>query len=132
MLIHSPPEDELYKQKSFFHLPYSESGKKPLWIEVPSVEAFIDYTNAFQDWKDVMVIYDPDNIQDDIQSLRGHCLGRQWKVCPSSSVTGSEAAIVIIYDMKTVHFEAISRAVVQLIFVTTKNSKYISSGLKNA
>ena len=126
MLIHSPPEEQLYKQKSFFHLPESISGKKPLWLEVHSVESFIDYTNVNQDMKDlkdVMVVYEPDSIKDDIQILRGHCLGRKWKICPSTSVMGSEAKIVIIYDMKTIHFEALSRAVFQLIFVTTHNSQ---------
>ena len=91
-----------------------------------SLDAFINYTNTNQylkDMKDVLVIYEADHIQDDIQMLRGHCFGRKWKVCPSTSIMGSEAQVVIIYDMKTIHFEALSRAVVQLIFVTTQNSQ---------
>mgnify|MGYP002051770046 CR=1 FL=1 len=124
MLIHSPPEEKLYKQKSFFHWPDSISGKKPLWLEASSLEAFLKYTDTNEDLReatDVMVIYEPDNIKDVIQKLRAHCLRRKWKVCPSSSVMGSEASIVIIFDMKSVHFESISRAVLQLIFVTTQN-----------
>ena len=124
--MHSPPEEQLYKQKSFVHLPESVSGKKPLWLEASSLEAFLKYTDTNEDLKDatdVMVIYEPDNIKDVIQKLRAHCLRRKWKVCPSSSVMGSEASIVIIFDMKSVHFEAISRAVLQLIFVTTQKSK---------
>ena len=126
MLMHSPPEEQLYKQKSFVHLPESISGKKPLWLEASSLEAFLKYTDTNEDLKDatdVMVIYEPDNIKDVIQKLRAHCLRRKWKVCPSTSVMGSEASIVIIFDMKSVHFEAISRAVLQLIFVTTQTSK---------
>ena len=125
-LIHSPPEDELYKQKSFIHLPYSSPGKKPLWLEVPSLEAFIYYTNTNQDLKDsndVMVVYEPDNIKDVIETLTEYCSGREWKICPSNSVMGSEAQIVIIYNMKSIHFEALSRAMFQLIFVTTQDSK---------
>ena len=126
MLMHSPPEEQLYKQKSFVHLPESVSGKKPLWLQASSLEAFLKYTDTNEDLKDatdVMVIYEPDNIKDVIQKLRAHCLRRKWKVCPSSSVMGSEASIVIIFDMKSVHFESISRAVLQLIFVTTECSK---------
>mgnify|MGYP001184617764 FL=1 len=126
MLIHSPPEEKLYKTKSFFHLPNGFPGEKPLWIEVQSVESFIHFTNTDENLKeanDVMVIYDSDNVKDVIQTLRGHCLGRKWRICASTSVMGSEAPIVIIYDMKSIHFEAISRAVLKLIFVTTKNAK---------
>ena len=126
MLKHSPLGDQLYKEKSFIHQPYSNPGKKPLWLQVPSLEAFIDYTNANQDLKDVndvMVIYEPDNIKDVIETLREHCLENNWKICPSNAVMGSEAQIIIIYDMKSIHFEALSRAVIQLIFVTTQDSK---------
>ena len=125
-LIHSPHDDKLYKQKSFIHLPYSSPGKKPLWLEVPSLEAFIYYTNTNQDLKDsndVMVVYEPDNIKDVIETLTEYCSGREWKICPSHSVMGSEAQIVIIYNMKSIHFEALSRAMFQLIFVTTQDSK---------
>ena len=126
LMIHSPPKEKLFKEKSFFHMPNGLPGHKPIWLEVPSVNTFIQYTNSNQMLKEasnVMVIYDADNVKDVIQTLRGHCLARNWTVCPSKSIMGSEASIVIIYDMKSINFEAISRAVIQLIFVTTKKSR---------
>ena len=57
------------------------------------------------------------------QNLRGHCFGRNWKARPSSEVMGSEASVVIIFDMHKVHFESVSRAVKHLIFITTAQNK---------
>ena len=122
LLIHSPPEDKLYKTKSFIHLPSKLPGQTPLWLDVPSVECFIDYSNSnpeLKDNKDVLVIFDPANDGQIIKNLRGHCIGRGWKSRPSSEVMGSEASIVIIFDLPKVHFESVSRAVNHLIFVTT-------------
>ena len=126
LLIHSPPEDKLYKSKSFIHLPSKLQGQTPLWLDVPSVESFIDYSNnnpELKDTKDVLVIFDPAYDGNVIQTLRGHCIGRGWKARPSSEVMGSEASIVIIFDLPKVHFESVSRAVNHLIFITTTQNK---------
>ena len=93
---------------------------------LPTLDPYVFYTNTNQDLKDsndVMVVYEPDNIKDVIETLTEYCSGREWKICPSHSVMGSEAQIVIIYNMKSIHFEALSRAMFQLIFVTTQDSK---------
>ena len=134
MLIHSPPEDKLYKNKSFIHLPGELQGRTPLWLEVPGVEAFIEYSNTDADLKDaddVMVIYDPNYEGNVIQTLRGHCVGRHWKVRSTSEVMGSEASTVVIFDLTKVHFEAISRAVNHLIFVTTQKQTSLKGVLKD-
>ena len=126
MLIHAPPEEVMYKSKSFFHFPLAISGNIPLWLEVESLNAFIEFAKADTELKvakNVMVIYDTENVKDVIDTLRQYCSERKWRQCLSTSVTGSEASTVIVYDMKSIHFESISRAVLQLIFVTTKSSK---------
>ena len=128
MLMHSPHEEQLYKQKSFNHLPksFSGGGQKPLWLQVTSLEAFIHFSDNDDRLKlesNVMIIYDPTFESQIIYTLRGYAAKRNWRVCPSTSVMGSEASTVIIFNMKTIHFEALSRAVLQLIFVTTNKEK---------
>ena len=51
------------------------------------------------------------------------CFINDWRFCPVNEVMGSEAQIVILYDLKEVHFEALSRAVHQLIIVTTPKTE---------
>ena len=129
LLIHSPPEDKLYKTKSFIHTfihSCSLVGKIPVWVEVSSLDAFIDYSNAdeeFNNQNDVLVIYDPEYDQSVIQALRGHCVGRNWKSRKSLEIMGSQASLVVIYDLPKVHFESMSRAVNQLVFVTTSSKR---------
>ena len=92
----------------------------------PPLKAFIEYSNSndeFNNQNDVLVIYDPDYDQSAIQALRGHCIGKNWKSRSSSEIMGSEASLVVIYDLPKVHFEAMSRAVNQLVFVTTSNKR---------
>ena len=125
-LIHSPKENGLYKEKIFIHSQGSFDGPKPLWLQVPTVEVFIDYATQNDQLKnanDVMVMYDLDYDLLSRHPLGMHCKDKKWKFCPINEVMGSEAKIVIIYDVKEVHFEALSRAVIQLIIVTTPKTK---------
>ena len=123
LLIHSSPEDKLYTTKSFIHLPSKLNGETPVWLEVNSIVAFIEYSNTIED-NDVLLIYDPDYCDSStIQTLRGHCMGRHWKSRSSSEVMGSEASTVIVYDLPKVHFESLSRAVNQLVLVTMSTLK---------
>ena len=126
--MHSPHEEQLYKQKSFNHLPqsFSGGGEKPLWLQVPSLEAFIHYSDnndRLKLEKNAMIIYDQTFDSQIVYTLRGYAAKKNWRVCSSTSVMGSEASTVIIFNMKTIHFEAISRAVLQLIFVTTNEEE---------
>ena len=128
ILMHSPFEEKLYKQKSFNHLPqsFSGGGQKPLWLQAPSLEAFIHYSDNNERLKletNVLIIYDQTFDSQIIYTLRGYASKRNWRVCSNTSVMGSEASTVIIFNMKTIHFEALSRALLQLIFVTTNNEK---------
>ena len=125
-LIHSPQEDEFYKQKSFVHSKGYFDGPTPLWIEVPIVEVFIEYVNSDQqlkDAKDVLVLFDIDYEATSIHTLRRHCLNKNWRFYSENEAMGSEAQIVIIYDTKKIQFESLSRAVHQLIIVTTPETK---------
>ena len=125
-LIHSPKEDGLFEEKSFIHSPGAFNGLKPLWLEVPIVEVFIQHVednDQLNSAKDVLVLYDLDYDLLSIHPLGKLCKDKDWKFCPVNEVMGSEAQIVIIYDVKEVHFEALSRAVNQLIIVTTPKTK---------
>ena len=124
MLIHAPLEENLYKTKSFYHLPNALPGKKPIWLKVESFDGFQYFANTeLKDEKDAMVIYESDYEPKVIEYLMNICMEKGWKNCPSTEVMGSEASIIIIYDMTSIHFEAISRAVHQLIFVTIESSQ---------
>ena len=121
-LIHSPKESSLFEEKSFIHSPGAFPGPKPLWLEVPIVEVFIQHVkddDKLNNAKDVLVMYDFDYDLLSIHPLGKYCKTKDWKFCPVNEVMGSEAQIVIIYDVKELHFEALSRAVNQLIIVTT-------------
>ena len=126
-LIHSPKEDGLFKEKSFIRSGASRSGgPRPLWFEVPNVEVFIQHVkddDQLNNAKDVLVICDYNHDLLSIHTLGKYCKTKDWKFCQSNEVMGSEAKIVIIYDVKEVHFEALSRAVNQLIMVTTPKTK---------
>ena len=125
-LIHSPHEDGFYKQKSFVHAKGSFDGPTPLWIEVPIVEVFTEFANSdeqLKDATDVLVLFDIDYEATSIHTLRRHCLNKNWRFYAENEVMGSEAQIVIIYDTKKIHFESLSRAVHQLIIVTTPETK---------
>ena len=110
-LIHSPKEGGLFEEKSFIHSPGAFNGPKPLWLEVPIVEVFIQHVkddDQFTSAKDVLVLYDLDYDLLSIHPLGKLCKTMEWQFCPVNEVMGSEAQIVIIYDVKEVHFEALS------------------------
>ena len=90
------------------------------------VEVFIQHVeddDQLNNAKNVLVLYDLDYDLLSIQPRGKWCKDKDWKFCPVNEVVGSEAQIVIIYDVKEVHFEALSRAVHQLIIVTTPKTK---------
>ena len=125
-LIHSPKESSLFEEKSFIHSPGVFNGPKPLWLEVPIVEVFIQHVkdnDLLKNAHNVLVMYDSDYDILSIHTLGKHCKTKNWNFCPVNEIMGSEAQIVIIYDVKEVHFEALSRAVYQLIIVTTPKTK---------
>ena len=126
LLMHAPSENRLYETKSFIHSEGAFSGEKPLWLEVPDVEVFIKFSNSYDGFKnvtDAMVLYTPNYDSYIIHALRRHCLEKSWRLCASNSVMGAEASTVIIFDMMDIKFEALSRAVHTLIFVTTPSTK---------
>ena len=126
MLIHASKKEKMYKVKSFNHLPNSFPGETPLWVEVANVGVFIQFActdKVLKDANDVMLVHESNNDDKAFKSLRRHCLEKKWKITSISSVMGSEASVVILYNIEKIDFEALSRAVNQLIFVTLSNAK---------
>ena len=68
-----------------------------------------------------VLIYDPDTIDSEVKSI---CDSKRWECVSKTEAVGTEFSRVIIYGLKEFHFEAFTRAVNQLIIVTT--SPYVS------
>ena len=136
LMIHSKNNSTL---KSFEHSPDSFKGDVPLWIDVESVEDFIYFakeTYHSVDPKSVMVIYDPNDDQFALQPLLKYCLDKKWQCHPYSSIIGSEASRVFIYNLKEFHFESFTRATNELIIITIRSRgesqvSRIGCGVKN-
>jgi len=79
------------------------------------------------------VIFDAHNFvnQDDVTKLRAFCHDMSWKCYEEGDIVGSEASTVIIYDLEELHFEAFTRAINNLIIITT-NSGRGSGSLRRA
>ena len=122
LMIHSKNNATL---KSFEHSLDSFEGDVPMWIDVESVEDFIYFaeeTYHSVDSKSVMVIFDPNDDQFALQPLLKYCLDKNWQCHPYSSIIGSEASTVFIYNLKQFHFESFTRATNELIIITIKSS----------
>ena len=132
LLIHS---DKHWQLKSFQHsLDSFDSGKKPTWIQLENVEHFIDFCTEDDHFKKlkcgVMVIYDPSDHPFTLQPLKKFCNERHWMCYSSSDIVGSEAETVIIFDLPEFHFEAFSRAINDLVIVTTKRKVPLALRMK--
>ena len=123
LMIHSKNNATL---KSFEHsLDSFEGDVVPMWIDVESVEDFIYFakeTYHSVDCKTVMVIYDPIDDQFELQPLLKYCKDKDWQCHPYSSIIGSEASTVFLYNLKEFHFESFTRATNELIIITIKSS----------
>lgn len=123
MLIHSPTRDRLYEEKSFSHDNHSFDSKNlPIWMEVKNEKAFMQYAESeklFQDSKDVMLVYDSDISIQSFKSIEQYCNDKGWRCFKENEIYGSEASTVIIYNLEQFHFEAFTRAINNLILVTT-------------
>lgn len=132
LLIHS---DKHWQLKSFQHsLDSFDSGKKPTWIQLENVEHFIDFCTEddyFKELKrDVMVIYDPSDHPFTLQPLKKFCNERDWMCYSSSDIVGSEAETVVIFDLPEFHFEAFSRAINDLVIVSTRRKVPLALRMK--
>ena len=50
-------------------------------------------------------------------------MGKKWPCHPYSSIVGSEASTVFLYNLKEFHFESFTRATSDLIIITIREDK---------
>ena len=118
LLIHSKSTSD-QSLKSFRHSLNSFCGEIPLWLELNGVEDFTEFANdAYKEADDVMVIYDPEDQDFSLQPLMKYCLDKKWPCHSYSSIVGSEASTVFIYNLKEFNFEAFTRAITNLVIFT--------------
>ena len=127
LMIHSKNSSSL---KSFEHSLDSFNGDVPVWLDLEDVEDFINFAkNTYHDGSNpvtaesVMVIYDPNDNQFSLQPLVKYCLDKEWPCHPCTSIVGSEALTVILYNLKEFHFESFTRATTNLISITIKGQE---------
>ena len=122
MMIHSKNNVIL---KSFEHGLDSFKGDVPIWLEVEDVEDFIKFADETYpaSLESVMVIYDPDDDTFSLQPLMKYCLDKEWPCQPCTSIVGSEATTVFLYNLKEFHFESFTRVTTDLIIITIKGQE---------
>ena len=124
--------------------PKSFSNDIPLWVEIASPPKMLGYqrnppdpwsTNLFKSFveyfydkfepKDVMLIYcrNPPNLYD----IENICKEQKWRCTDEKHITGSEASVIILYNLFQFDYEAFTRAKTQLVIVTTLGSPSVSS-----
>ena len=128
--------DDGYKFKYFDHDESTFSSKRPVWIDIKDSKSFIASLNHNKGNREslfehclgdggtqskTVLIYDPDTIDSEVKSI---CDSKRWECVSKTEAVGTEFSRVIIYGLKEFHFEAFTRAVNQLIIVTT--SPYVS------
>ena len=135
LLIHSPNFEQRYKLKNFnqgLHYDSFDAKYSPCWIKLKTLNSFITAAkdeNIHCGDPDVMLIFDPDIDPDDLSKLKDLCengKNPKWKCASQDDIVGAEASTVIIYDLEELHFEAFTRAINNLIIITTSSSEYVS------
>ena len=118
LMIHSKDNSTL---KSFEHSLDSFNGGVPIWLDVENVEDFVHFANTNPVIsKSVMVIYDPKDDDFSLQPVVKLCLEKKWDCHPCTSIVGSEAQTVFLFNLKDFHFESFTRVTSNLIIITIK------------
>ena len=75
--------------------------------------------------KRIALMYDPETIQldDPKKKIQQHCSHNRWEYISKDEIVGAEYPTVIIFAFRELHFEAFTRAVNNLIIVSTDSSK---------
>ena len=127
LMIHS---NNTISSKSFEHSLDSFNGCLPIWLDVEDVEDSIYFVNETYfngpnqiSPESVMVIYDPNDDQFSLQPLMKYCLDKKWPCYPCTSIVGSEALTVFLYNLKEFHFESFTRVTTNLIIITLKGKE---------
>ena len=131
LLIHAPEHERRYQLKNFnqgLHYESFDAKYCPFWIEMKNVHSFVaaaQHENLHCGDSDVVLIFDPEVNQDDLKKLKTLCQKMKWKCYAEGHIVGSEASTVIIYDLVELNFEAFTRAINNLIFITTSSTEYV-------
>ena len=112
-----------YKQKRFY-MQYSSEGSfssdKPLWIELDTPSWFPHIFQNLLETKfptdDVMVISDQSGYD-----IKEFCRLKKWRWSHKFDVKGSEASVVVLFDLQSFGYEWFTRAKNQLVIVTIVN-----------
>ena len=121
LMIHSKDNSSL---KSFEHSLDSFNGDVPIWLDVEDVEDFIYFANTNPiETESVMVIYDPKDDDFLLQPVTKLCSEKKWPCHPCTSIVGSEATTVFLYNLKDFHFESFTRVTTDLIIITVKGEE---------
>ena len=137
LLMHEfDDDDNFHKFKSFNHDESSfDALKKPIWIDTIDADTFYTFVrrnglnrrSLFEKnpGKTFVLIYDPDTVEltEEKRKVKSICDSEDWKYSSKTEVVGSEFSTVIIYGLKEFHFEAFTRAINQLIIVTTASTR---------
>ena len=116
LMIHLKDNSTL---KSFEHSLDSFNGGVPIWLDVENVEDFVHFANTNPVIsKSVMVIYDPKDDDFSLQRVVKLCSEKKWDCHPCTSIVGSEAKTVFLYNLKDFHFESFTRVTTDLIIIT--------------
>ena len=105
-----------------YNSPNSFSSDIPLWIELANPKSFFDYLKDKFEGDDVMVIHDrPSNIID----IEKFCREQKWICTRRDNSIGSEASVILLYDLRDFDYECFTRARTQLIIVTIYGIRYL-------
>ena len=130
--------------------PKSFSSDIPLWVEIAEApkslgwnpsnppdpwgtnlfKSFVEYFNDKFESKDVMLIHcSPYNPYNNIEQV---CKEQNWRCIDVKHITGSEASVIILYNLFNFDYEAFTRAKTQLVIVTTLGWPSVSSDGKRS
>ena len=96
----------------------SFSSDLPLWVELSNQMSFFDYFKNKFDSNEVMLIWDKRNEPSNLNDIEEFCKDKTWRCTDRWNAVGSEASVIILYDLDDVFYEFLTRAKTQLVIVT--------------
>ena len=103
----------------------SFSADIPLWVEISNPKSFFDYFKDKFESDDVMLIRDRMKKPSYLNDIEGFCAERKWRCTEALYVDGSEASVIILYDLDDFNYEHLTRAKTKLFIVTVdKKQRY--------
>ena len=97
-----------------------DGGIDPQWIEVESVDSFVNYVNEYLiKTEDTMLVYGSSS-HEQLRTLATH---HNWGYHSRGEIRGSEASFVILFDIDQFDYEVFTRAKHRLLIVTMKRKR---------